>query len=160
MIPSEANAYQRAALAAFRAEAAALGGEGEAVMVEGTLIYQMPLPNDPDVTGVLYMVDAERENLLLFVTLPRQVDRDRLEEAALFVARQGCSRRFGALEFDPDHGTLRIRADIDSPPPLLGVQAAELTRRALALARAVSPAWQALCRGPLSSRYRFSGAGT
>ena len=90
-------------LESLRGLAAQLGWKGEAAVVEGTLVYQCPLPQDPDVSGALFAVDPEELNIRLYVMLPLKVPRERLGEATEFVLRSGYGRRFGALEFDWEH---------------------------------------------------------
>jgi hypothetical protein len=133
-------------LESLRALAAQLGWKGEAAVVEGTLVYQCPLPQDPDVSGALFAVDPEELNIRLYVMLPLKVPRERLGEATEFVLRSGYGRRFGALEFDWEHQALRVRMDTDATDDTLADAAARLVDRAMALAREVSPGWRALCR--------------
>ncbi len=137
---------QMAALAALRELAAELGWQGEPVVVEGTLVYQIPLPDDPDVSGAFFAVEADELNIRLYLTLPRNAPLSRMAAASEFVVRSGYSRRFGALELDPDHGSLRVRADTDATQDTLAAAVDRLVERAMALAREISPAWQALCR--------------
>lgn len=144
MNPLAINNRQADALAALEALAARLGWNGEAVSVEGALVYQTPLPTDPNVSGAFFVVDPGDANIRLYLTLPFKAPPERSAEASEFVIRAGNSRRFGALEFDPDEGTLRIRMDIDVADAALGDSIARLLDRAMALARAVSPGWRAL----------------
>ena len=154
------NVYQARALEAFSALAERLGAEGEAITIDRALVYQFPLRHDPDVNGAFFVVEPEAGNVLLYLTLPRRVDDSDVNKATEFVARIGYGRRFGALELDLDQGALRVRVDIDASMEELQEKTAHLLERALALAREVSPGWQAICGGmPVETnivrRYRF-----
>lgn len=138
---------QMDALAALRELAAHLGWKGESVVVEGTLVYQIPLPNDPDVSGAFFAVEADELNIRLYLTLPLNVPSSRIAEASEFVIRSGYGRRFGALEFDLDHGSLRVRMDTDATGDTVAEAVARVLDRAMALAREVSPGWRALSQG-------------
>lgn len=133
-------------LAALRELAADLGWKGESAVVEGTLVYQFPLPNDPDVSGAFFTIEPGALNIRLYLTLPLNVPRHRSAEASEFVIRSGYGRRFGALEFNPDHGSLRVRVDTDATEDTIAEAAARVFERAMALARDVSPGWRALCQ--------------
>jgi hypothetical protein len=134
-------------LAALKELAAELGWQGEAVEVEGTLVYQAPLPNDPDVSGAFFAVEPDELNIRLYLTLPRNAPPSRAAAAAEFAVRSGYARRFGAIELDLDSGSLRVRVDTDAADGAIAEAVARLVERAMALAREISPAWQALCRG-------------
>jgi hypothetical protein len=132
-------------LAVLRVLAAELGWKAESAVVEGTLVYQCPLPRDPDVSGALFMIEPGELNIRLYLTLPLNVPRHRLAQASEFVIRRGYARRFGALEFSPDHGSLRVRMDTDVTADTLAEAATRLVDRAMALAREVAPGWRDLC---------------
>src|SRR4051812_10289843 len=89
---------QAAALVALQALAARLDWNGEAVVVEGALVYQVPLPTDPDVSGAFFVVEADEPNIRLYLTLPLNIPPSQITEASAFVIRCGYGRRFGALE--------------------------------------------------------------
>lgn len=138
------NAHQVAALAVLRSLGARLGWAGEAVTVEDSLVFQVPLPNDRDVSGAFFVVEPDELNIRLHLTLPLSASRAQIAQASEFVIRQGYGRRFGALELDLDHGTLRVRMDADATTATLDECVVRLLDRAMALAREVSPAWRAM----------------
>jgi hypothetical protein len=135
------------ALAALKDLAAHQGWKGEMQVVEGILIYQIPLPNDPDVSGAFFAVEPDEPNIRLYLTLPLNVPLSRIAEASEFAARSGYGRRFGALELSLDHGSLRVRMDTDVTDGAMAEAAARLVDRAMSLAHEVSPAWRAVCQG-------------
>lgn len=138
--------FQDAVLAALQALSDRMDWQGEAVGVEEALVFQVPLPNDPDVSGAFFVAEANEFNIRLYLTLPWSVPPDCSAAASEFVIRQGYGRKFGALEFDLDHGQLRVRTDVDTTVETLDAAIARLLDRAMALARDVSPAWRALAR--------------
>lgn len=149
---------QMSVLAALRDLAAELGWHGEAVVVEGTLVFQIPLPKDPDVSGAFFAVEADDLNIRLFLTLPRRAPASRIAAASEFAIRRGYARRFGALELDLDSGSLRVRVDTDATEDAVADSVDRLVERAMALAREISPAWQALCREANGGQEKESGA--
>jgi hypothetical protein len=138
---------QMKVLAALRRRAAKRGWHGEPVVVEGTLVYQIPLPNDPHVSGAFFAVEADELNIRLHLTLPREAPPARLAAASEFVIRRGYARRFGALELDLNSGLLRVRADTDATEDTIAEAVDRLLERSMALAREISPGWQAVCGG-------------
>lgn len=138
--------YQSAAIDAFSAIAPKLGLQGEIVMVGDTVVLQAPLPGDADISGAFFVVSHEYHDVLLYLTLPRRCGAAGLEEAAMFAARSGCGLRFGAVEFDAQEGTLRIRDNTGASPAEMTTQVTHLFERAVSLAREVSPRWQSICR--------------
>ena len=137
---------QMEALNAIKDLAGQLGWKGEPQLVEGVLVYQAPLPTDPDITGAFFAVDPDELNVRLYLTLPFAVPESRRNEAHEFVVRSGYARRFGALEFDGAHGTLRVRIDTDANEDAFADAVLRLFDRAISLAREVSPGWRALCK--------------
>jgi hypothetical protein len=133
-------------LSALRDLAAKLGWRGEPVDAEGTLVYQVPLPNHPDVSGAFFAVEPDDLNIQLYLTLPRSAPPSRIAAAAEFAIRSGYARRFGALELNLETGQLRVRVDTDATADTIAEAVDRLVERAMALARELSPAWQALCR--------------
>src|SRR5438552_6813487 len=142
MTASALGSRQTDALAALQSLAARLDWNGEAVVVEEALVYQVPLPTDPDVSGAFFVVEADEPNIRLYLTLPLNAPPSQLREASEFVIRCGYSRKFGALEFDLDAGALRVRMDVDVTEAALDESIARLLERAMALAREVSPGWR------------------
>ncbi|MGO4700580.1 hypothetical protein [Dyella sp. 2RAB6] len=146
MIEADLNEYQSAAIEVFRGLSLSLGFEGEVVAVGDTIVYQAPLPQDADISGVFLVVDAEHADVLLYLTLPRRCGAAGLQEAATFAARSGCGLRFGAVEFDAREGTLRVRDNVSVSPAEMPAKIPRLFGRAVALARELSPRWQSICR--------------
>jgi hypothetical protein len=147
MSQADLKSYQSAALDALRELAPSLGFMGEVVMVGDTMVYQAPLPEDADICGAFFVVDAEHaDDILLYLTLPGRCGMAGVEEAAIFVSRCGCGLRFGALEFDAKEGTLRVRDNTGVSPAEMSAQIPRLFARAAALAHEVSPRWQSICR--------------
>ena len=147
MSQADLKSYQSAALNALRELAPSLGFTGEVVVVGDTMVYQAPLPEDADICGVFFVVDAEHAgDIMLYLTLPGRCGMAGVEEAAIFVARCNCGLRFGALEFDAKEGALRVRDNIGASPAEMSAQIPRLFARAAALAREVSPRWQSVCR--------------
>jgi len=140
------NSYQTAAIDALQALAPGLGFQGEIAEVEGTVVFQAPLPGDADINGVFFVIDAEHADVLLYLTLPHRCGEAGLDEASRFVARRGCGLRFGAIELDARQGTLRIRDNMSAAPAEMPAQIHRLFGRAVSLAREVSPGWQSICR--------------
>lgn len=139
------TASQTQALNSLEEMAGKRGWQGETAVVEGTLVYQVQLPEDPDVCGAFFAIDADECNVRLHLILPFSMPASRIAEACEFVVRSSYSRKYGALEFDSDHGTLRVRMDADFSEATVAAAVARLFDRAAALARAVSPAWRRLC---------------
>jgi len=137
--------FQIEVLSAIQVAAQQRGWHGETALVEGTLVYQVPLPKDPDVAGAFFAVEADPPNILFYFLLPMAVARSAMAEAFEFVARHGAGMRFGALEFDADKGTLRVRIDSD-----VGGDVEETVERVIDRARraahAVSADWRRLCQ--------------
>ena len=138
------NYHQANVLGALRALGAHLGWRGEVVILEGDLVYQIPLPNDPDFSGAFFVVEAHELNVRLYLTLPLNAPASLTAEASEFVIRCGYSRRFGALELDLDHGSLRVRMDTDATIDTIDESIKRLLDRAMALGREVSPGWRAI----------------
>lgn len=140
--------HQADVLSALQAMGAQLGWRGEAVVVDGALVYQFPLPNDPNVSGALFVVDANEPNIRLYLTLPWNAPASQIAEASEFVIRCGYGRRFGALEFDLTHGSLRVRIDTNFTDVTIEESITQLLDRAMALAREVSLGWRVVvCEG-------------
>lgn len=140
--------HQADVLSALQAMDAQHGWKGETVVVDGTLVYQIPLPNDPNISGALFMVDSNEPNIRLYLTLPWKAPVSQIVEASEFVIRCGYGRRFGALEFDLDHGLLRVRMDTDVTDDTIEESITRLLDRAMAFGREVSPGWRAVvCEG-------------
>jgi hypothetical protein len=141
---AELAPHQADILAALRVVGAQQGWRGESLTVEDALVYQTPLPEDPDVSGALFVVEPDEPSIRLYLTLPGTVPPERRSEAAELAARAGYGRRFGALELDLEHGTLRVRADGDATEDTVAETIARVFDRAMTLARDVSPAWRQL----------------
>jgi hypothetical protein len=140
--------HQTDVLAVLRALGARLGWKGEVVVVEGALVYQIPLPNDPNVSGAFFVIEANERNIRLYLTLPWNAPKSQIVEASEFVIRCGYGLRFGALDLDLDHGSLRVRMDTDPTEDALEESVTRLFDRAMALGREVSPGWRAIvCEG-------------
>jgi hypothetical protein len=148
MNTSVLTASQTLALNAIAELAATNGWRAETVIVEETLVYQLPLPNDPDVTGAFFAIDDDESNIRLYLTLPFSLPPSRVSEAAEFVIRNNFGLKYGSLEFDLDHGTLRVRTDTDFTEDAVAAAPVRLFDRAMTLARAVSPGWRNLCEEP------------
>ena len=148
MNPPVLTSSQMLALQSMTDMAGQNGWQGETVVVEGTLVYQVPLPEDPDICGAFFTVDDDGFNIRLYLTLPFSVPSSRIAEASEFVIRNGFGLKYGSLEFDLDHGTLRVRMDTDISEDTVAMAAVRLLDRAMALARAVSPGWRRLCEEP------------
>lgn len=138
--------FQASARAAIRLAAIQRGWKGEFAAVEGMLVYQVPLPMDPDVAGVFFAVDAVERNVLLYYLLPLSMPKAAMGEACEFTARQSSGMRFGALELDLENGTLRVRVDCDLADDAFGPALERLIERGRRMAQGVSTAWRALCR--------------
>lgn len=136
---------QTQALNAITEMAGQNGWQGEVVVVEGTLVYQVPLPEDPYICGAFFAIEPDEFNIRLYLTLPFSMPSSRTAEAYEFVTRSCYGRRYGALDFDSDHGTLRVRMDTDFSEATVTAAVARLVDRAMALARQVSPGWRHLC---------------
>lgn len=136
--------HQAAACATLQQLCAQLGWQGELVMVDGDLVYQIPLPEDPDVCGAFFVVEAEEQSIRLYLTLPLNATPTQIAEASEFVIRCGYGRRFGALEFNVERGSLRVRVETDVTDATLDESVARLLDRAMALGREVSPGWRAI----------------
>ena len=145
MKPLLLTPIQMHALNAITGLAERSGWQGETVVVEGTLVYQVPLPTDPDVCGAFFAVDADEFTMRLYLTLPFSVPSSRIAEASEFVIRNGYGRKYGALEFDLEHGTLRVRVDAEVSEDAVTEPTVRLFDRAMGLAREVSPGWRHLC---------------
>jgi len=142
------ESHQADILEALRALGDHLGWRAETVVVDGALVHQAPLPDDPDVSGAMFVVEADEPSIRLYLTLPWNAPPTQRTEATEFVARCGYGRRFGALELDLDRGTLRVRADTDATEDTLEESIARVLDRAMALGREVSPGWRAIaCDG-------------
>ena len=137
--------FQVDALSAIQMAAQERGWHGETALVEGMLIYQVPLPKDPDVAGAFFAVEANPPNILFYFLLPMAVARSAMAEAFEFVARHGAGMRFGALELDTANGTLRVRIDSDVGGDIEET-VARLIDRARRAAQAVSADWRRLCQ--------------
>ena len=148
MNPPVLTSSQMLALQSMTDMAGQNGWQGETVVVEGTLVYQVPLPEDPDVCGAFFAVDADEFNIRLYLTLPFSVPSARIGEASEFVILNGYGRKYGSLEFDLDQGTLRVRMDTDASEDTVAAATVRLFDRAMALAREVSPGWRHLCGEP------------
>ena len=143
--------HQADVLAALRALGAHLGWEGDAVVVDGDLVYQVPLPNDPDVSGAFFVVGPDEPNIRLYLTLPLNAPLSQIAKASEFVIRCGYGRRFGALDLDLDRGSLRVRMDTDATEETIESSVTRLLDRAMALGREVSPGWRAVVREGVKS---------
>ncbi|SHM16369.1 hypothetical protein [Rhodanobacter sp. OK091] len=129
----------------LRPLSAQYGLHGEVVDIDGALIYQAPWLGDGDVTGVFIVTDPAYSQVQAYLTLPCRVGANGGRKAMDFVVRSGFGLRFGALEFDEDEGSLRVRTDAETTPEELAQSIPRLFERALELARKVSPPWQAIC---------------
>lgn len=138
--------FQAAALAAIKPAAERRGWKGEAAVVDDMLVYQMPLPRDPDVSGAVFAVDPDEANILLYLLLPSAVPKRALHEACEFVVRHGSGMRFGALDLDLDYGTLRVRMDCDTAEDDIETTVEKLIERAASAAHSLSEKWRCLCR--------------
>jgi len=136
--------HQAAACTALQKLCAQLGWRGESVMVDGDLVYQIPLPEDPDICGAFFVVEAEEPSVRLYLTLPLNAVAAQMAEASEFVVRHGYGRRFGALELNLERGTLRVRVETDVTNDALDECVARLLDRAMTLGREVSPGWRAM----------------
>jgi hypothetical protein len=136
--------HQADALTVLQALAAHFGWQGESLVVDGALVFQAPLPRDPDVSGAFFVVDAHEPNIRLYLTLPLKAPPAQIAAASEYVIRCGYARPFGALELDLDQGMLRVRMDVDAAGDALEPSVARLLDRATALAREVSPGWRAV----------------
>ena len=136
---------QGAARATMQKLCTQLGWRGESVMVDGDLVYQIPLPEDPDVCGAFFIVEAEEPSIIrLYLTLPMNAAPAQIAEASEFVVRCGYGRKFGTLELNMERGSLRVRVETDVMDGALDECVARLLDRAMALGRAVSPGWRAM----------------
>ena len=138
--------FQAVALSAIKSEAERRGWKGELTVVEETLVYQVPLPRDPDLAGAFFAVDTTDGNILLYFLLPLAMPKSAIAAACEFVAGHSIGMRFGALEIDLNHGTLRVRLDCDVATGETGKAIERLIDRGRRVARNISPAWRQLCR--------------
>jgi hypothetical protein len=145
MTSMDMDEYQLAAVEAFRRLSTERQAHAEISLIDQVLIYQAPLPDDDTVSGMFFVVEPDRSNVLLYLTLPHRIGIDARAEAAEFVARMGFGLRFGALELERDEGMLRVRGDIDATLEELPQKVSCLFERTMALARRISPDWQMLC---------------
>src|SRR5262249_607448 len=83
---------------------------------------------------------------LLYYLLPLSMPKAAMGEACEFAAHQGSGMRFGALELDPENGTLRVRVDCDIADDDFGPVLERLMERGRRVAHGMSAAWRALCR--------------
>jgi hypothetical protein len=143
---ADLEAHQADALTALEALGAQLGWKGQASVLEGNLVYQVPLPTHPDVSGAVFMVEREEPLIRVYLTLPRRISETQRQQAAEFVARAGFGRRFGALELDLDQGRMRVRVETDTTEDTLEESIARVLDRALALGREVSSGWRAIAQ--------------
>lgn len=143
--------FQAEALAAIKPAAERRGWKGEAAVVDDMLIYQVPLPRDPDVSGAVFAVDPDEANIMLYLLLPSAVPKPALQEACELVTRFGGGMRFGALELDLDHGTLRIRMDCDATEDDIGNTVERLIERAGRAAHSLSEKWRSFCHDAQSA---------
>ena len=90
------------------------------------------------------MSEADEPNIRLYLTLPWNVQSNQIARASEFVIRYGFGLRFGALEFDLDHGSLRVRMDADVVDDTYKESIIRLLDRAVALGREVSPKWRSI----------------
>jgi hypothetical protein len=127
-------------------------------MVDGDLVFQVPLPEDPDVCGAFFVVEAEEQILRLYLTLPLNAAATQIAEASEFVVRRGYGRRFGSLELNVENGALRVRAESDVTDATLDESVARLLDRAMALAREVSPGWRAIVSKKARTKGVFGGS--
>lgn len=135
---------QAAARASLEKFCAQRGWRGESVLIDGDLVYQIPLPTDPDVCGAFFVVEAEEPSVRLYLILPLNAAPAQMAEATEFVARRGYGRRFGALELNLESGALRVRVETDAKDDTLDECVARLLDRAMTLGREVSPGWRAM----------------
>ena len=149
--------HQATAYAALQKLCEQLGWRGELVKVDGDLIYQVPLPEDPDVCGAFFVFEAEEPSIRLYLTLPLNAAPAQVADASDFVVRYGYGRKFGALEFNVKHGSLRVRVETDVTDATLDESIARLLDRAIALARDVSSGWRAMVSKKKEMNELFGG---
>lgn len=137
--------HQAKALALLQTFSAQHGWQGESIILDEELIYQIPLPNDPHFSGAFFIISPYELNIRLYLTLPWYAPLSQMAQASEFVIRSIYGQKFGALELDLDHGSLRLRMDIDATENTLEESIERLLRRAMSLGREISPRWQKLC---------------
>ncbi len=146
--PVNLEPHQVDILRALRALGGHLGWRGEDLVVDGDVVYQTPLPGDPDISGAVFVVEAEEPVIRLYLTFPWSAPPGQRTEALEFAVGCSLGRRFGAVELDPDRGSLRVRVESDASEETVELSVTRVLDRATALAREVSRGWRALaCEG-------------
>lgn len=135
--------HQLDVLASLQSINKKMNWNGEMVIIESSLVYQIPLPTNPYISGAFFIVESNDLNIRLYLTLPYNALPSQIPEISKFVIQHGYGLKYGALEFDLEHGFLRIRMDKDIiEKNILDETIMSLFNQALKLGYEISPKWK------------------